>query len=244
MTGNPMIMRLRVRAKVGVIKRCILVLVAQICLAAPLSAQQTRSAVEQADEVWATFVHSPQALADLSSAQQLEHLDQLGEALVEDPVSVGDLLEAEMGGRTALRVYVLAMLEDGRGEELAEHVLHVLHAGQRGRPIADVLNTADQQDGSTWFPLAEQAGFFLGGVAAVLDGKAETGGNPSIGFGWFGANETTRDLTLLAERLGMQPPAENQTAADWLLNGQTNLASALSRPAAQWFEKGFREAYR
>lgn len=244
MTGTPKDHETRFKATVAVIKRSFLVLAAPICLVTPIAAQQSRPTLEPADEAWTTFIRSPQELPGLPPAQQSEQLDRLGEALVEDPVSVGDLLEVEFGGRTALRVYVQAMLEDGRSEELAEHVLHILHAGQLARPIADVLNTSDRQDGSTWFPLAEQAGFFLGGVAAVLDCKTSTGGAPSISFEWFGADSRARDLETLAERLDMQPPAENETAADWLLNGTTNSGSALSPPAALWFEKGFREAYR
>lgn len=58
------------------------------------------------------------------------------------------------------------------------------------RPAAQVLNTAEHQDGSTCLPLAEQAGFFLGGVAAVLDGKPEIGGAPPSAL--TGSGEMTR----------------------------------------------------
>lgn len=228
----------------GLARKSILILVAQLCCAAPLLAQQSALAHNDPDATWPAFIRSPKDLTGLPPARQKEKLDRLGAAFIKDPASVSDALEAEIGGRAALRTYLYVMLQQGRHDDIAEQVRNVLHAGQLGRPFADILNTAEHQDGSIWFPLAEQAGFFLGGVAAVLDGKSDESASSRGTSDWFGADDARQDLRFLAEKLDMHPPGGNETAADWLLNALTNSRSGLSRPAAQWFEKGFRQSYR
>lgn len=129
-----------------------------------------------------------------------------------------------------LRAYVQAMVEDRRLSDLAEQLFAVMHAKQTAGRFAEVLNRNERQDGSVWYPYAEQAGFFAGGIAAVLDGKSATR-----------REEATH---LVARRFDLEPPGEEETAAEWMMEAFTGSRSEVSTPAAQWFEKGFLKAYR
>ena len=209
----------------------------------PSFAQEPGSTSDYALQIWPQFIQSPQDFSKLSPEQLQGRLDQLNAALAADPISVGDALEAGIGGRAALRLYVHAMLAQGRDRDLAEQAARILHAGQLDRPFAQTLNTVEYQDGSSWFPLAEQAGFFLGGIAAVFDGQVHGGSFTLPDLADLGGDKAEQARMRLAERLDIDPPAKREMAADWLLSALTRSSNGLSRPAAQWFDKGFRAAY-
>lgn len=209
----------------------------------PSFAREPGSTSVYALQTWSQFIQSPQDFSKLTPEQVQEQLDQLSVALAADPVSVSDALEAGIGGRVALRMYVHAMLALGNDLDLAEQAARVLHAGQLERPFAQTLNMVEYQDGSSWFPLAEQAGFFLGGIAAVFDGPVRGVSNTLPGLADLGDDKAEQGRMRLAELLDIDPPAKREMAADWLLSALTRSGNGLSRPAAQWFRKGFRAAY-
>lgn len=217
--------------------------IAALALAAGLSHPvwaQDAAAPARAVQTWQEFVASHDSFGTLSAEERTTTLAELGAALRNDPLGVSDDLERSVGGGRALREYVGAMLADGALPELVEQVHIVMHGGETQKPLADVLNVAEDQDGSVWFPQAEQAGFFVGSLAAVLDGA----GQGSI-LSWLGGRNEFADASqAIAARFDIAAPAAQDTAAEWLLDAFTNAESGLAVPAAQWFEKGFDKGYR
>lgn len=241
---------LRIRGKAGcarvvsALKLCILALAVQMLYVMPSLAQEPGSTGNYALQTWIEFILSPQDFSNLSPEQLEGQLDVLSVALAADPQSVGDALEAEIGGRAALRMYIHAMLALGRSLDLAEQAARVLHAGRMNQPFSQALNTVQYQDGSSWFPLAEQAGFFFGGLAAVFDGKVLEGSKLPPGLASLQGDKVEQGRMHLAERLDITAPTEREMAVDWLSRELTRSSKGLSRPAAQWFSKGLRAAYR
>ena len=220
------------------------VLIAIACLAQPALAQQ---AVLQPSPVqtWQAFTSSARSTLDMPGAQRAPQLALLGAALLEDPVGISDDLERSGGGKRALRAYAQAMLEDDNLVPLVDQLHAVMHGGAPTGNLAEALNAPQYQDGSVWFPHAEQAGFFAGAIAAVLDGKGIDDGEPLGAFlswieGRHGSSEASRTI---AQRFGVLPPTEEETVAEWMLAVFTNSSSQVSVPAAQWFEKGFAAGY-
>ncbi|ODT06030.1 MAG: hypothetical protein ABS58_13315 [Mesorhizobium sp. SCN 65-20] len=188
------------------------------------------------------FRQSVLSLEAMPAEERQNRLDLLGSAIVENPVALSDDLEASVGGRMVLRAYVQAMVEDRRLSDLAEQLFAVMHAKQTAGRFAEVLNRNERQDGSVWYPYAEQAGFFAGGIAAVLDGKSAT--RRESGASLPGKDTRQEATHLVARRFDLEPPVEEETAAEWMLEAFTGSRSEVSTPAAQWFEKGFLKAYR
>lgn len=204
----------------------------------PAWAQEMDTA-SPAVQAWHAFMSSPQELNDLPAERKAQQMNLLGAALLEDPVGVSDDLERSSGGGRALRAYLQAMVEDGDHTALVEQFHVVMHGGRPHEPLADVLNASQSQDGSVWFPQAEQSGFFAGSLAAILDGNRSDSWLP-----WSDDNSSATASEAIATRFGLVVPAADETAAEWLITAFTNEASAVSAPAAQWFEKGFGKGYR
>lgn len=197
-------------------------------------------------ENWQAFTSSARSILDMPTAQRAPQLALLGAALLEDPVGISDDLERSGGGKRALRAYALAMIEDGNMVPLVDQLHGVMHGGAPTGNFAEALNAPQYQDGSVWFPQAEQAGFFAGAIAAVLDGKSIDDGKP-LGklLSWIEGQAVPAEASqAIADRFGVRPPAVEETVAEWMLRVFTNSASQVSVPAAQWFEKGFAAGYR
>ncbi|UXN75901.1 hypothetical protein N8D56_27305 (plasmid) [Devosia sp. A8/3-2] len=138
------------------------------------------------------------------------------------------------------------MIEDGNLVPLVDQLHAVMHGGVSSGNLAEALNATQYQDGSVWFPQAEQAGFFAGGIAAVLDGKSIDDGKPLGEFlSWIEGQDSPSEASqTIAQRFGVRLPTEEETVAEWMLAIFTNSGSRVSVPAAQWFEKGFAASYR
>lgn len=93
-------------------------------------------------------------------------IEPLARAVDADPRGIAALLESETGGRKALQLYVTAMLEAGGEKRLGAQWAVVV-----GNEKA--LAKAENKDGGVWYPVAEDAGFFSGGILAVLEQRAE-----------------------------------------------------------------------
>ncbi|UXN67993.1 hypothetical protein N8A98_00265 (plasmid) [Devosia neptuniae] len=221
------------------------ILIAIACLIHPVLAQQA-VVKSSAVETWQAFMSSTGSILDMPTAQRAPQLALLGAALLENPVAISDDLERSGGGKRALRAYAQAMIEDGNLVPLVHQLHVVMHGGAPAGNLAEALNASRYQDGSVWFPQAEQAGFFAGAIAAVLDGKSIDDGNAVGDFlSWVeGQNGPSKASETIAQRFGVRPPAAEETVAEWMLAVFTNSASQVSVPAAQWFEKGFAAGYR
>ena len=221
------------------------ILIAIACLVHPALAQQA-VVKSSAVETWQAFMSSTGPVLDMPTAQRAPQLALLGAALLEDPVGISDDLERSGGGKGALRAYAQAMIEDDNLVPLADQLHAVMHGDAPAGNLAEALNTPQYQDGSVWFPQAEQAGFFAGGIAAVLDGKSIDDGTPVDDFlSWFERQDGPSEASqTIAQRFDVRPPTDEETVADWMLSVFTNSASQVSVPAAQWFEKGFAAGYR
>ena len=222
-----------------------IILMAIASLAQPALAQQAELQPSPV-QTWQAFTSSARSTLDMPAAQRAPQLALLGAALLENPVGISDDLERSGGGKRALRAYAQAMLEDGNLVPLVDQLHAVMHGGAPAGNLAEALNAPQYQDGSVWFPQAEQAGFFAGAIAAVLDGKGIDDGQPLGEFlswieGQHGPSEASRTI---AQRFGVRPLTEEETVAEWMLAVFTNSASQVSVPAAQWFEKGFAAGYR
>jgi hypothetical protein len=105
-----------------------------------------------------------------------ERLASLADAFDADPVGIVDRLERDVGGRSALRRYVAAMLDQGEAARLGRQSAMVMGD-------AESLARPETQDGGVWYPRAEDAGFFTGGVAAALASKPARIGDFARGAG-------------------------------------------------------------
>lgn len=206
--------------------------------AAPLRAQTPV-------ETWTGFIASSERLDMLSEEARQGRLDQLSAALAADPQAVGDELERSIGGGRALQSYAGAMIAEDRAAALVDGLAAVLRAGNAGRSVGDAMNTPQQQDGSTWFPLAEQGGFVAGGIAAVLDGKAGSDQGASALTSWFEGEDNARDVAeLIAARFDLQTPVPEEDFSGWMLQAFTHSDVGISAPAATWFKGGFTKGNR
>lgn len=139
-------------------------------------------------------------------------LAALAKAFEADPAGIVDRLERDSGGRAALRRYAAAMLEQGQAARLGR---------QTALALSDVASLAEpeRQDGGVWYPRAEDAGFFLGGVGAALAARPT-------------------DIDDFARGVGRPAPASSDDLEAWLAAP----ASTVPRPARAAFDNAFRAA--
>ncbi|MGU3494038.1 hypothetical protein ACLBXM_08350 [Xanthobacteraceae bacterium A53D] len=208
----------------GMLTRRVLLAGLAACLL-PLPA--AAAPLSEAALTWREFMSSAGSLAGMPTKPRKERLDKLASALKDDPMGVCDELEAGIGGRFALRAYVTAMLDFDQSAALVDQLFLVLSAGRPGYSMAEALGKPQKQDGSVWFPLAEQAGFFTGGLASVLDGHRQ---GAAVG--------------LIVQKLRVPPPAPEDTVGTWLLAALDKGDGRLTNPAESWFQSGFAKAYR
>lgn len=201
-------------------------------LVVPIQAQDMSTSTSGS---WPALMVSTASIIDMAKDQRAAQLEALGSALLDDPVDVADDLERSGGGKRALRAYAYAMIADGNVSQMVDQFHTVMHGGATTVSLSEVFNTPQSQDGSVWFPQAEQAGFFAGGIAAVLDGKDAAG---------FDNAHVSIVFTAIEQRFGVSAPQPQEKAGEWMLRAFTGTDSEVSVPAAQWFEKGFFEAYR
>lgn len=128
-----------------------------------------------------------------------------------DPVGVIDRLERDIGGQSALRRYATAMVEQGQAESLGRQLTIILTRDDLARP--------ENKDGAVWYPHAEDAGFFAGGVGAVL------ASHPNA-------------LAAVAKGTGRSAPAARDDLQAWL----SAPVADLPRPARSAFDDAFRAA--
>lgn len=147
-----------------------------------------------------------------ATAEIDEHrLAALADAFDADHLGVVDRLERDAGGRSALRRYIAAMLDQDEVARLGRQSAMVLSD-------AESLARPETQDGGVWYPRAEDAGFFTGGVAAALASKPATIGDFARGAG--------------------RPAPSVEDLETWL----SAPVSALPRPARAAFDDAFRAA--
>lgn len=147
------------------------------------------------------------ATAEIDDAR----LAALADAFDADPVGVVDRLERDAGGRSALRRYIAAMLDQDEAVRLGRQSAMVLSD-------AESLARPEPQDGGVWYPRAEDAGFFTGGVAAALASKPAQIGDFARGAG--------------------RPAPSIDNLETWLSAPVSN----LPRPARAAFDDAFRAA--
>ena len=140
-----------------------------------------------------------------------DRLAALANAFDADPVGVVDRLERDAGGRSALRRYLAAMLNHDDAARLGRQSAMVLSD-------AESLARPETQDGGVWYPRAEDAGFFTGGVAAALASKPAQIGDFARGAG--------------------RPAPSVEDLETWL----SAPVSGLPRPARAAFDDAFRAA--
>jgi hypothetical protein len=100
----------------------------------------------------------------------------------------------------AVRRYAEAMTASGRGESLGRQLAPVLRGGDAAATPVEALGRRENKDGSSWFPVAEDAGFFAGAVAWG------TGKSPDPGAA----------AAAVAVGLGCRPEREKETWTDWV----------------------------
>ncbi|WP_332719103.1 hypothetical protein [Pelagibacterium mangrovi] len=166
-----------------------------------------------------------EATAALGEAGALESAAAAFEA---DPVAITDALEREPGGRSACQRYTTAMIGAGLEARLADQLRLVLGGGDADAEIIDALSEPQRQDGSVWFPLAEQAGFFTGCVVAAIAQAPDR--EPAI--------------AALTDSLEIEPPLADDGVDDWLAQQIRSLGGGMSGPVVQWFDAGFTQAAR
>lgn len=139
-------------------------------------------------------------------------LTALAAAFDADPVGVVDRLERDVGGRSALRRYAAAMVEQGQAEHLGRQLALVQNQ-------KDALARPENQDGGVWYPRAEDAGFFTGGIGAVLTAHPDA-------------------LAAFAQGSGRAAPAAGEDLQAWL----SAPVADLPRPARAAFDSALRAA--
>jgi hypothetical protein len=127
---------------------------------------------------------------DLPADERDEVIAVLAEAVSADPARVTAELERGLGGDSALRRYAGAMLDTGRGEALGRQMALVLRGGDPQADPHRVLTRSEEKDGSVWFPVAEDAGFFAGAVAMAL----ETSSDPDVAAAGIASGLGTPEL--------------------------------------------------
>lgn len=108
----------------------------------------------------------PETFIAATADIEVRGIGPLARAVDADPFGIAVLLQNETGGRKALHRYAAVMLETGEGQRLgAQWAVIVGDAKAMGR--------SEQKDGGVWYPVAEDAGFFTGGILAALEQRAE-----------------------------------------------------------------------
>jgi len=168
-------------------------------------------------------------LPKLNGKAYTDQLEELAELVDTRPMAVADTLERDTGGHRAIVRYAAAMLDTGQADRLATQTVLVLRAGNPNARIHDILGRPEEKDGGTWFPRAEEAGYFLGGIAAAV------ARHPARG----------EYVEALRERLQLEPMPEDEPLEQWLVVSTTAAdGDALGGAAMEWFEKGFDSASR
>lgn len=163
---------------------------------------------------------SPAASAPIATAGFIDatadidrsNLTSLAAAFDADPVGVVDRLERDVGGRSALRRYAAAMIEQDQAERLGRQLAVVLSQDE-------VLARPEDQDGGVWYPHAEDAGFFTGGIGAVLTSHPDA-------------------LVAFARGAGRPAPGAGEDLQTWL----SAPVAGLPRPARAAFDSALRAA--
>ncbi|WMT92006.1 hypothetical protein [Pelagibacterium sp. H642] len=168
------------------------------------------------------WMEATEALGEISA------LESAAAAFEAGPVAITDALEREPGGRSACQRYTTAMIAAGFEARLADQLRLVLGGGDADAEIIEAPSQPERQDGSVWFPLAEQAGFFAGCVAAAI----------------AQASDGERAIAALTERLEIELPLPNDGVDIWLAQQIRSLGDGMSGPVAQWFDAGFTQAAR
>lgn len=117
-------------------------------------------------------------------------IEPLAQAVDANPRGIAALLESEIGGRKALQLYATAILEAGEEKRLGAQWAVVARDEK-------ALAKAENKDGGVWYPLAEDAGFFSGGILAVLEQRAEA-------------------IPAFSAGAGIEEPSPGQDLMEWL----------------------------
>lgn len=139
-------------------------------------------------------------------------LDALALMVETDPRGVANELQSSLGGRKALQRYASAMLAHNQASRLGRQWASLL--ADRAE-----LARSENKDGGIWFPQAEDAGFFTGGVAVAL--KRYPGAIPSFSAG-----------------AGMDEPAPDQEVQEWLMRATTLLPRGARSSFIQALQAG------
>jgi len=198
-------------------------------------------AQNQAVSTWRHFIKDRHDLAALRDWEREKILNELGAAIMADPVGVGDEIESSRGA-PALCQYVRVMFADGRAADIANQLDAVLHWGEGTQPIREMLNVPSYEDGSTWFPRAKRAGYFTGCVVGALDGRRK--GPGLIGkMAWFFKDNRPHAIAYeLAERLDIDRPSKEESYGKWILR-ELSHQGLVSPAALEWFQLGFDRSY-
>lgn len=137
-------------------------------------------------------------------------LSTLALAVEADPRGVANRLQGDVGGRGALQRYASAMLQQGQAERLGR---------QWAGLFADnaALAAAESKDGGVWYPRAEDAGFFTGGIIAALSRHYDA-------------------VPAFARGAGLPEPTKVQDLTEWL----SQSVAPLPRPARSAFDRARR----
>lgn len=156
----------------------------------------------------------------------------LEKAITANPVALVGTLETTFGGVSAVRRYAEAMMAIERSEGLGRQIAALVRGGAPGASPIEALSRSEPRDGSVWYPLADDAGFFVGCVAWALERSAR----PSV------------TAAGMAAGLGV-PRSENagetESWSGWLRSASIGAApgARLPEPAARVFNGAFRRAF-
>lgn len=145
-----------------------------------------------------------------SSQLDAANLEALAETVEADPFAVADELEAGLGGPQALQRYAHALIASGQAKRLG---------AQWAKLVADPEGLAQgrEQDGSIWYPLAEDVGFVTGGLATVLQ-------------------QDPAHVAAFAQGTGLPDHVRGQDVLEWM----TIAVQDLSGPVRQAFDQAAR----
>lgn len=128
------------------------------------------------------------------------------------PLALARELRTGLGGHKAWQRYAAAMLDNGQAEALGRQWA-ALFVEPR------ILAKGEEKDGSFWYPVARDAGFLTGGIAAAL-------------------NDRQQQLPAFALGAQRHAPAAQQSLFEWLAQA----AKGLPRPARTAFNQAMRAA--
>ncbi len=190
---------------------------------------------------WSDFIKKRHDLAALNETKRKRILDELGAAIVADPVGVSIEIERSRGA-PALCQYMRLMFADDRGADVVDQLDLVLHWGERDKPIREMLGAPSLDDGSIWFPRAKRAGYFTGCVAGALDGKRSGSSHAGRLTSYFAARDHSAVARQIAKRLKIEPLPKGESYGKWILDGLSK-HELLSPDVQDWFELGFDRSY-